>query len=42
MVPEAREDKVKEQNLYDYSIKFTLMGKEFSFNIRVDNKRRTE
>ena len=40
MVPKVKE-KAKEENIYDYCIKFTLMGKKFSFIMKVDNTRRT-
>ena len=39
MVPQAKEE-LKEQNLYDYNIKFTLFGRQFSFAIGVQNTRR--
>jgi hypothetical protein len=40
MIPVKKEEEPK--NIYDYTIKFNLMGKQFQFIIKVQNNRRTQ
>ena len=40
MVPQAKEEH-KEESIYDYGIKFNLLGKRFQFTLKVDNTRRS-
>ena len=40
MLPRPKE--VKQKDLYDYSIKFSLFGKQFQFIIKVQENQRTK
>jgi hypothetical protein len=39
MIPVKKEEP---KGIYDYTIKFNLMGKQFQFIIKVQNNRRTQ